>query len=79
MPRELAARVQFEDGWYWAEVPELPGCFASGRTTDELVEALEESVGMCLADSHEPLPPVSVAPRNGWRISVGHAGIALSA
>lgn len=77
--RALTARVRFEEGWYWAEVPQLPGCFASGRTADELAEALAESVGMCLVDSHEALPAVSVSPRDGWRISIGRQGAALSA
>ena len=33
---ELNARVHEEQRAYWAEVSELPGCFASGRTLDEL-------------------------------------------
>jgi predicted RNase H-like HicB family nuclease len=28
---------------YWAEVPSYPGLFASGKTIDELVEALGEA------------------------------------
>ena len=27
---ELTANIHREDGSYWADVPELPGCFASG-------------------------------------------------
>jgi predicted RNase H-like HicB family nuclease len=50
---ELTARIHQEDGSYWAEVVELPGCFASGDTLDELREALEESVGLCLTDRAE--------------------------
>jgi predicted RNase H-like HicB family nuclease len=75
----FAARVQFEDGWYWAEVPKLPGCVASGRTTEELAEALAESVGMCLVDAREPLPAVTVFPRDGWRIVAEHSGVAVNA
>jgi len=76
-----AANVRLgEDGWYWAEVPALPGCFASGRTTEELAEALAESVGLCRVDGDEPLPIVHVAPRHGWRILVEQRpGAALSA
>jgi predicted RNase H-like HicB family nuclease len=48
---ELNARVHAENGAYWAEVAELPGCFASGETLDELTEALRESVGLYLTDS----------------------------
>ena len=43
---ELTVRVHEEQGSYWAEVVELPGCFASGRTLDELHAALAEAVGM---------------------------------
>jgi hypothetical protein len=35
-------------GSYWAEVRELPGCFASGNDLNELREALDEAVGTCL-------------------------------
>jgi predicted RNase H-like HicB family nuclease len=41
---ELTVRVHEEDGSYWAEVVELPGCFASGETLDELRVALGEAI-----------------------------------
>jgi len=47
---ELTAGVRREAGSYWAEVRELPGCFASGESLDELLGALEEAVGLYLAD-----------------------------
>ncbi len=34
----------------WAEVEELPGCFASGRDMDELREALPETVSAHLSE-----------------------------
>ena len=43
---ELTVRVREEQGSYWAEVVELPGCFASGETLDELQAALGEAVRM---------------------------------
>jgi predicted RNase H-like HicB family nuclease len=36
------------DPHYWAEVPELPGCFAVGDTLDELSESLREAVALYL-------------------------------
>ena len=36
---EFHAEIHEEDGSYWAEVRELPGCFASGENLDELKEA----------------------------------------
>jgi predicted RNase H-like HicB family nuclease len=41
---ELTVRVHQEDESYWAEVVELPGCFASGETLDELRTALDEAI-----------------------------------
>lgn len=46
---ELTARIHTEEGSYWADVPELPGCFASGDTLDELFESLQEGVALHLA------------------------------
>lgn len=45
---DLTIRVHHEGDRYWAEVAELPGCFASGTSLDELREALEEAVSLCL-------------------------------
>lgn len=38
--------VHDEDGWLWAEVPELPGCFASGDSMSELLAAADEAIEM---------------------------------
>jgi predicted RNase H-like HicB family nuclease len=47
----FTVRVHAEPGeLLWAEVIELPGCFASGETPEELMEALTEAIGMCLPD-----------------------------
>jgi predicted RNase H-like HicB family nuclease len=58
---ELNARVHAEEGSYWAEVTELPGCFASGGTLDELTEALLESIQMYLSESGSPPPAVHLS------------------
>jgi predicted RNase H-like HicB family nuclease len=39
----------------WAEVKELPGCFASGRDMDELREALSEAVSQYLSEPGRPV------------------------
>ncbi len=44
---EFRAIIHEEDGSYWAEVENLPGCFASGQDLDELKDALFEAIGMC--------------------------------
>jgi predicted RNase H-like HicB family nuclease len=48
--QHFTARIHHEDNAYWAEVIELPGCFASGDTLDELREALEEAISLYLDD-----------------------------
>lgn len=39
----------YEEGSYWAEVIDLPGCFASGETLEELQDALAEAIGIYLS------------------------------
>jgi predicted RNase H-like HicB family nuclease len=67
---------QEEDSTYWAEVRDLPGCFASGGSLDQLSEALGESIALYLAPddqdvelTSEPIrfPPLTVGE---MRVSV---------
>jgi predicted RNase H-like HicB family nuclease len=50
IPVELTARIHIEEGRCWADVSELPGCFAAGDTLGELFESLQEGIALCLAD-----------------------------
>ena len=52
-----------DDGMLWAEVLELPGCFASGADMDELLEATAEAIALYLADSS----PQNVVPMGARR------------
>ena len=36
------------EGGYWAEVPELPGCFTEGETLDEIQANLREAITLYL-------------------------------
>ena len=47
---EYTARIHHEEGSYWAEVPELPGVFATGDSVDDLREGLKEAVALSLGD-----------------------------
>ena len=47
---DLTVEVREERPGYWARVVELPGCFASGRSLEELREGLEEAIGLYLRD-----------------------------
>jgi predicted RNase H-like HicB family nuclease len=58
--REFRALVHEEDGAYWAEVANLPGCFASGRDLEELREAVVEAITLYLEGEEPPgVPPGS--------------------
>ncbi|MBJ7458888.1 MAG: type II toxin-antitoxin system HicB family antitoxin [Thermoleophilaceae bacterium] len=50
------------DNSYWATVDELPGCFASGFTLDELSESIGGSIALYLADDGAPDSPPEDAP-----------------
>jgi len=45
LPPVLTVNVHDEgDGTLWADIEELPGCFATGDTIEELREAVQEAV-----------------------------------
>jgi predicted RNase H-like HicB family nuclease len=58
---EVTASIHIQGSSYWADVPGLPGCFASGDTLDELFESLEEGVALYLADEGEQGGPLYIA------------------
>ncbi len=46
-PQKMAYRAVVhaeEDGGYWAEVPDLPGCLTQGDTLDEVYRNLTEAI-----------------------------------
>ncbi|HEX4965701.1 MAG TPA: type II toxin-antitoxin system HicB family antitoxin [Thermoanaerobaculia bacterium] len=43
------------EGGYWAEIPELPGCFTQGDTLDEIYRNLPEAIAC-----HLDLDPAEV-------------------
>ena len=49
-----------EEGGYWAEVEELPGCFASGETLDELEQDVKAAIEQHLAALKETGQPIPV-------------------
>jgi predicted RNase H-like HicB family nuclease len=58
---DLTARIHTEEGSYWADVPELPGCFASGDTLDELFGSLREGIALYLAEDGAKSGPLHIA------------------
>jgi predicted RNase H-like HicB family nuclease len=60
---------QAEEGGFWAEVPELPGCVSQGETLEELRANLEDAVQAWLeaiqhlgADADYTEPVVALMP-----------------
>jgi predicted RNase H-like HicB family nuclease len=65
-----------EEGGYWAEVEELPGCFASGETLDELEQdvkgAIEQHIA-ALKEIGQPVPHGKAGVKKGtrrWEIAI---------
>ncbi|HST70608.1 MAG TPA: type II toxin-antitoxin system HicB family antitoxin [Solirubrobacterales bacterium] len=52
---EITANIRLEEGSYWADVPALPGCFASGHDLDELFDSLREGIELYLSDEQTEL------------------------
>jgi len=64
---EVTYTVQMHDEGgddLWVEVQELPDCFASGDSWDELMHSLAEGIGLYLSS---PTSPVVVAPAGRQR------------
>ena len=73
---DYIARVHHEDGSLWAEVLDLPGCFASGESLDELREALEEAIRLYLDEAESSPAGVRSA---GRALSVDELRVSVSA
>jgi predicted RNase H-like HicB family nuclease len=50
MELEVIVHHDVETDGFWAEVVQLPGCFAAGHTRDELTESLQEAIELYLQD-----------------------------
>jgi predicted RNase H-like HicB family nuclease len=60
---DYRVRVRHEGpAGFWAEVVELPGCFASGFTTEELDESLREAIELYLSTPRSRVKVTLVLP-----------------
>jgi predicted RNase H-like HicB family nuclease len=59
--REYRVLVHEEDGAYWAQVDDLPGCFASGHDLEQLREAVIEAITLYLAGDRPAGSPATSA------------------
>ncbi|HOD35383.1 MAG TPA: type II toxin-antitoxin system HicB family antitoxin [Syntrophales bacterium] len=49
MKKEFTVIIeQDEEGYFVAEVPELPGCHTQAKSMDELLERTREAISLCL-------------------------------
>ncbi len=71
-PRDLIVRVHDDgEGGYWAEVLDLPGCFASGTDLNELHEAIEEAIAMYLFDQGSGITSAGETDAAPGRLELG--------
>ncbi len=76
-----------EGGGYFAEVPDLLGCYGDGETVEEALHDIKSAIKCWISAAKEfgdPIPEPSVASRYSgqWRIRVPkhlHAALALHA
>ena len=55
-----------DDGFYWAYLPDLPGCTTSGESVEEVEAKLHEAVSLYLSYFHDRgLPPPAPQARVG--------------
>lgn len=64
-PQTYHVELHFEEDHIWAQVVELPNCFATGRDMEELSEALTESLNMCLGENS--VQAVKIEPKHRAR------------
>lgn len=58
MLRAYPAIFHFEDGGYWAEFPDLPGCQTEGDTVAEVVAEAATALGAYLCSMMERSVPI---------------------
>lgn len=73
--RSFRATVQHDEdtGYYWAEVPSLPGVVTQGATIEELRERLQEAIALyldVLKEDGQPLPPGDAEPDRPMEVTV---------
>jgi predicted RNase H-like HicB family nuclease len=64
----------------WADIEELPGCFASGRDMSELRDALDEAVSLYLSEpGEESRYELDVVEERGFARPAGSAASRVTA
>lgn len=69
--REFTVFVyEAEEGGYWADVPEIPGCASQGETLDELRLNLVDAIEACLEVQRADGADISPRPALRWDLAV---------
>lgn len=54
-PREYSVIIERDaEGYYVAEVPELPGCHTQAKSLDKLMERVREAIQVCRDSQGQP-------------------------
>ena len=56
---EVIVHRDSDKGDLWAEVVQLPGCFASGKTREELMDSLQEAIKLYLENGDASTAPTT--------------------
>ena len=67
-----------DEGGFWAEVPDLPGCFGQGDTLMEAVESISNGMEThlaALAEYHMPIPKASAVSTDDGQVVYVYANI----
>lgn len=62
MIKVYPAVFHLEDGTYWVEFPDIPGCFSDGATLEDALTNAQEAMAVHLSsllDHQHPLPVAS--------------------
>ena len=49
-----------EEGYFVAEVPELPGCHTQAKSLDALMNRVKEAIGLCLDEKNKKAPKMQL-------------------
>ena len=69
MKRDYTVLVRQQDGGFFSEIAELPGCWAEGDTAQEARDTLKEAMRLWVKtqlDDGQPIPP----PRNPVHVNM---------
>ena len=62
-----------EEGGYWGEVPEFPGCLSQGDTLDDLERNIRESIEAWLASEREDGHEIASGSVRRWDLRIPEA------